>query len=170
MLVPFSQLPSEARVWVFQSSRQFTAREVSLVDRETSSFLNEWEAHGQPLTAAYELPYHHFLVIGADQTVQKATGCSIDRCHEFVQTLGKKLRVDFFDRLLVAFLLENNVLTIPTSFIKEYLDKGIISPQTITFNNLVQTKDEYEKAWLVPMKDTWLKKYLSDVPLQFSGK
>lgn len=170
MLVPFSELPQEARIWVFQASRQFTPNELLLIEQELRSFLNGWIAHGQPLKASYELPFHHFIVIGLDQTFQAATGCSIDKCHEFIQTLGSKINIDFFNRLLIAFLVENNVLTVPSSLIKEYLAKGIISSWSTTFNNLVQTKTEYETAWLVPLQETWLKKYLSGEALEVSTK
>jgi hypothetical protein len=30
-----------------------------------------------------------------------------------------------------------------------------VSPQTIVFNNLVNTKAEYEEFWEVPMTESW---------------
>jgi hypothetical protein len=40
-------------------------------------------------------------------------------------------------------------------------DNGFISGDSLYFNNLVQTKEELENSWIIPVKDSWLAKRLS---------
>jgi hypothetical protein len=49
--IPFDQLPSDARLWIFAAERPMSAAESARVLGETDSFINQWMAHGVPLTA-----------------------------------------------------------------------------------------------------------------------
>ena len=54
-------------------------------------FLNQWATHGTPLKTGFALPYDHFIVIGLDEAVQGASGCSIDASVHLIQALEKSL-------------------------------------------------------------------------------
>ena len=87
MLVPFSDLPEQARVWIYPSSRVFSAEEKTLISSKLDVFLSQWAAHGTPLKTAYDLPYNHFIVIGLDEEVPGASGCSIDASVHLIQEI-----------------------------------------------------------------------------------
>jgi hypothetical protein len=38
----------------------------------------------------------------------------------------------------------------------EALSSGAVTPETFYFNNTIQTKEELETKWLIPVKDSWL--------------
>ena len=40
--------------------------------------------------------------------------------------------------------------------LKYALENDFINADTIYFNNLVQTKEELENNWLIPVKESWL--------------
>ena len=46
MFVPFDQLPDNARVWIYPSSRKFSPDEVLVIRQKTKAFLEQWTAHG----------------------------------------------------------------------------------------------------------------------------
>ena len=46
MLVPFSELPEDAKIWIYQSNRPFTNEEAAAVKAACESFLSGWTAHG----------------------------------------------------------------------------------------------------------------------------
>ncbi|GAB4329089.1 MAG: hypothetical protein OHK0038_03060 [Flammeovirgaceae bacterium] len=161
MLTDFRQMPNHSRVWIYQASRRWSDSEKSLIETNLTEFLQSWTAHGNNLMASYDLPYHQFVVIALDETVHPATGCSIDKSFELIKTLGAKLNIDFFDRMQIAFWDENKgVFLIHSQKIKENIEKGNIHAETLTFNNLVNNLEQFRGQWKVPMKDTWLKKYL----------
>lgn len=160
MYVPFESLPSNARVWIFQSSRPFTDRELELISDRLKSFTDEWNVHGMGLNTSFSISHRQFIVLSADESSQTASGCSIDSSVRVLKEIEQSLGVSLFDRDQVAFKTSEGVLTIPLAKLKENFANGILQEDTLTFYNLVNTKAQLEREWLVPVKDTWVKRYL----------
>lgn len=155
MLVPFTELPDDARVWIYQANRPFTAVELEQVTQQTNDFLQQWTAHGQDLNAGVDFPYNRFIVIGLDQQKAGATGCSIDASVHFIQEIEKQYSIDLMDKMNVTFkngefLAHKDLM----AFKKMAKDKSV-SANTIVFNNLVANVGEYKEFWEVPASDSW---------------
>lgn len=159
MYIPFDTLSSHARVWVYQADRSLTEVEQALIEKTAPAFLDSWATHGKPLKASYRLFHNQFLVIGVDEVQQTASGCSIDSSVSFVQALEKELEVSFLDRGKVAFVSGDKVFLEAIPQLKKSIASGRITADTQTFNNLVASKQELEEKWLLPAKETWLKRY-----------
>ena len=63
-----------------------------------------------------------------------------------------------FDRQMLAFLIKDKIQLLPLSQLKYAVENNFITPDTIYFNNLVQTKEELLKKWMIPVKESWLYK------------
>jgi hypothetical protein len=50
---------------------------------------------------------------------------------------------------------------LPLSQLQYAFDNGFINGDTLYFNNLVQTKEELESKWIIPVKDSWLARKIS---------
>lgn len=161
MYVPFDELSQQARIWVYQSDRRLSEAEVSLIEEAAPAFLEGWATHGKPLKASYRMFHNQFLVIGVDENMQAASGCSIDSSVSFVQALEKELEVSFMDRSKVAFVANEQVFLEAVPQLKSSIAAGKITADTHTFNNLVSSKQELEEKWLMPAKETWLKRYFN---------
>ena len=159
MYISFEMLSSNARVWVYQADRPLSEIEVSLIEKTAPAFLDAWATHGKPLKASFRLFHKQFLVIGVDEGHQAASGCSIDSSVAFVQALEQELDVSFMDRGKVAFVSEDKIFLEPIPQLKSSIASGRITEETRTFNNLVSNKQELEEKWLLPAKETWLKRY-----------
>ena len=103
MLTDFSSLPDDARIWIYQANRPFQEEELEQLKPALDNFLKQWTAHGQDLNAAYDLPYNRFIVIGLDQSVAGATGCSIDSSVHFIQSVEKMFDIDLMDKMNVTY-------------------------------------------------------------------
>lgn len=160
MLVPFDELPDDARIWVYQCDRPFTDEELKEVEPATDEFLKEWAAHGSDLKAGYEIPYNRFIVIGLDQKMESPSGCSIDSSVHFIKDLEKSYNVDLLDRMNVTFKQGKYLDYKPLVDFKKLVKNRSVSPNTIVFNNLVNTKAEYEDYWEVPLAESWHKRFL----------
>jgi hypothetical protein len=77
-LVPFSEMPDDARVWVFGAAAPVDAIDATKLLAVVDGFLLQWKAHGHPLTSARDWRDDRFLVIAVDQRTEGASGCSID--------------------------------------------------------------------------------------------
>ena len=164
MFVPFTSLPSSARVWVFQSNRPFAASEIQLIESRLRDFTEQWNVHGSPLNASFTVEYSQFIILAADESQHTASGCSIDSSVRVLKELEQMLEVNLFDRTLVAFKLQEGIRIVPLSQLKENFMSGILTEDTLTFNNLVATKAQYKTEWLAPARDSWVRRYIS-IPL-----
>ena len=160
MFVDFDTMARDSRVWLYQSDRDLTAEEQNYILEQTEKFLNTWVAHGTNLNSSVKIFYKRFLVILVDEKFASVSGCSIDSSVRFVKALETELNVNFFDRTKVAFLDDGNVFLESLNKIKNRISEGIISGDTLTFNNLIKNKAELEESWMVPASETWLSRYL----------
>lgn len=159
MFLPFDQLPKSARVWIYQSSRDLTDSEIESITEELTSFCNGWVAHGAGLKSSFQILYNRFIVIAVDEGYNMATGCSIDSSVNQIKLLENKYGLNFMDRTQIAFLIDNELYIESLSAIKNKVNEGVISSDTKTFNNLVETVGDFDAEWMIPASNSWLKRY-----------
>ena len=155
MYIPFQELPEESRIWIYQSNRKFSDAEISEIDTDLKLFLENWAAHGTSLESSYELRYNRFIIIAVNQDVQAATGCSIDSSVEFIQSLEKKYNVDLLDKMNVTFKQGEHIAHKPLIDFKKMVKDKSVTENTIVFNNLINTVQEYNESWEVLALDSW---------------
>ncbi|RAR47375.1 ABC transporter ATPase [Flavobacterium lacus] len=155
MYIPFENLPEESRIWIYQSNRKFSDEEVVEIETDLQAFVEEWAAHGTSLEASFITKYNRFIILAVNQEVQQATGCSIDKSVEFIQSLEQNYKVDLLDKMNVTykqgeFLTHKSLLDF-----KRMAKEKAVSANTIVFNNLVNTIEEWKESWEVPAEDSW---------------
>ena len=155
MYVPFETLPPESKIWIYQSNRKFTEEEFASIETDLKSFLENWVAHGTGLEASYQLKYNRFIIIAVNPENQIATGCSIDASVQFIQDLEKKYSVDLLDKMNVTFKLGEHIAHKPLIEFKKMAKEKAVSGNTIVFNNLVNTIEEWNESWEVPAAESW---------------
>ena len=155
MLTNFQELSETSRVWIYQSNRSFSETELEEISQKTSEFLTSWTAHGADLNAGFEIRYKRFIVIGLDQNLQSATGCSIDASVHFIQQLEQEYSVDLMDKMNVSYKQGDFVAYKSLKDFKTMAKNRAVSKKTVVFNNLVQNKAEYLEHWEVPASESW---------------
>jgi len=155
MLVEFDTLPEKSRVWIYQSNRPLTEEEIAKIKPKLRSFLEQWTAHGQDLQASYKIVYKRFIVIALNQSLNSATGCSIDASVRFIQQLEKDYAVDLMDKMNVTY--KNGEYIAHKSLIdfRKMAKNKSVSKNTIVFNNLVTNIAEFKENWEVPAHESW---------------
>lgn len=161
MLVDFNNLPDESRIWIYQANRSFTEEELEALKKELSLFIEQWTAHGASLKAGFELRYKRFIVIGLDQEINAASGCSIDASVHFIQSLESKYNVDLLDKMNVSYRQGDFIAYKPLADFKKMAKDKAVSQNTIVFNNLVNNKEEYLNYWEVPARDSWHARFMN---------
>jgi hypothetical protein len=166
MYIEFNQLPETARVWVYQADRPVTEGEQATILSDAQRFLTSWTAHSQDLRASCCFFYSRFLVLSVDESLNQASGCSIDKSVHFVQHLEQQYGIRFLDRSQQAFLIEETVRLVPLKDLKQAVSTEEITPETLAFNNAVATVAELNNRWLLPAAQTWLARYFksNEVP------
>jgi hypothetical protein len=159
MNVAFNDLGPESKIWIYQSSRQLTPDEQKFILEKTGVFLTEWTAHGHELQAGMQIFYDRFIVLGVNEAVNEASGCSIDKSVHFIRMLGEALNLNFLDRSNIALKQNLDIDLISFTEIKQLISKGQISPESKVFNHAITTKEELDFKWEQPITDSWLKRY-----------
>ena len=161
MLVDFNTLPETSRVWIYQANRSFTEDELKEIGLKLDTFITNWTAHGSDLHSGYEIKYKRFIIIGLNQNLNMATGCSIDASVHFIQQLEKDYNVDLMDKMNVSYKQGDYVAYKPLTEFKKMVKDRAVSKNTIVFNNLVANKAEYLDNWEIPAKDSWHSRFLN---------
>ncbi|MDA9343532.1 ABC transporter ATPase [Algibacter sp.] len=160
MLVDFNILPEESRVWIYQANRSFSEDELQEIQSKLDIFIENWTAHGSDLQVGYTIKYKRFIVLGLNQNLNSATGCSIDASVHFIQQLEKDYKVDLMDKMNVSYKQGDYVAyKTLTDFRKMAKDKAV-SKNTIVFNNLVNNIAEFNENWEVPASESWHSRFL----------
>jgi hypothetical protein len=161
MLVDFNTLPDISRVWIYQSNRSLTDSELEEIKLKLNEFIQSWTAHGSNLHSGYEIRYKRFIVIGLNQSLNNATGCSIDASVHFIQQLESTYDIDLLDKMNVSFKQGEFVAYKSLSDFRKMAKDKAVSKNTIVFNNLVTNIAEYRQNWEVPAKDSWHGRFLN---------
>ncbi len=150
-----------SRVWVYQCSRLLSLNEALEAEEMLKEFIQQWNSHGTPVKGEAHLFFGQFIVLLADETATGVSGCSTDSSVRLIKDIGQKFGVNMFDRTTLAFIIKDKVQLLPLSQLQYAVDNEFISADTLYFNNLVQTKEELESKWMVPVKESWLNKKIS---------
>ncbi len=160
MLVKFESLPEDSRVWIYQASRSFSKEEMVEIEKDLDNFVEEWTAHGQDLRAGYEIRYNRFIILGLDQGMNMASGCSIDASVHFIQSLEKRYQLELLDKMNVSYKQGEYIAYKPLLEFKKMAKEKAVSEKTIVFNNLVNNKAEYLEHWEVPASESWHARFM----------
>ena len=150
-----------SRVWIYQSSRLFSIDETLEIEEMLQEFVQQWKSHGAPVKGAAYLFFGQFIILMADETATGVGGCSTDSSVRMIKGIEQRFSVNMFDRTALALVIKDKVQLLPMSQLQYGVDHDFINGDTIYFNNLVQTKDELGKNWIVPIKESWLAKKIS---------
>lgn len=146
----------DSRVWIYQAARLFTMSEALSIEEKLGSFVKDWNSHGTPVKGYANLFYGQFIVLIADESATGVSGCSTDSSVRVIKDIERSTGVSLFDRLNLAFLIKEKVQLVPMAQLNYAIDNGFINSDSLYFNNTVLTKEELEKKWLIPVKDSWL--------------
>ena len=159
MNVAFDHLPPHARVWIYQASRPLTEAELLPLLPRLAAFAEEWTSHGRQLAASAQFLHRQFLVIGLDEAVADASGCSIDASVRFVQELEQRLGISLLEKSRMAFLHNGELRLLTRPELRAAVAAGEVQPDTLYFNNTLTTKAQLDAQWPAPASQTWLASY-----------
>ncbi len=159
MLIDFNEIADTSKIWIFQADRAFSDAEAKIISEFLAYQVDNWEAHQQSLLASYKIVENRFVILAADESQTMTSGCSLDAQYGWFKSIKAELNIDFFDRSLSFINTNDEIETIAINEIKSAILLNKITPNTMIYNNLVNTKSDFEKLWKIPANDSWLKRY-----------
>jgi len=150
MFTQFNNLPDNARIWIYQSDREFSGAEMKLISAKLSAFTETWKSHGKDVKASFLIKYNRFIIIAADIEFNDVSGCSIDASVHFIKTLEKELESSLLNKLNIAYKEGEGIKVASLIEFKSMVAKNKLTPQTIVFDNLTNSKIDFETKWEIP--------------------
>ncbi len=151
----------QSKLWIYQSNRTFTMNELFAIEDILEKFIEGWKSHGAPVKGFATALYGQFIILMADESFTTVGGCSTDSSVHVIKEIEKLTGVQMFNRELLAFWVKDKVQTIPMAQVAYALENGLLTKDTLYFNNLVANKAAMETQWMQPIEESWLgKKYL----------
>jgi hypothetical protein len=158
-----SNFDPSSRVWIYQASRIFSIGEALEIEEMLTGFTEDWKSHGTPVKGAAYLLFGRFIVLMADETATGISGCSTDSSVRLVKDIEQRFSVNMFDRVTLAFVVKDKIELLPLTQLPYAISNGFVTPDTLYFNNLVESKAALEDKWIVPLKESWLAARVADV-------
>lgn len=161
MYVDFEKLNDNSRIWVYQSSREFNDEEIKSIEAKLKDFVNEWTRHGDDLKASFEIKYNHFIILAVDESFNQVSGCSIDASTHIFKQFENEFKVELLNKLNTAFKHGEHINVVSLSDFQKYVKEDRIHPDTLVFNNMVQSKADLKTLWEVPANRSWHSRYFN---------
>jgi len=155
MITLYMQFSKNSRVWIYQSDRELTDTQSQHIQQQLSDFAQSWTAHNNELKAGATVKYNRFLILVVDESQAGASGCSIDKSVRVMKELEQQHGINLFDRFNLAYREGDKIISVPRNEFEELIKAGQITAGTIVYNNLVQTLDELQTKWEVPLQNSW---------------
>jgi hypothetical protein len=159
-LIP-DDFADDSRVWIYQSNRQFTISETLEIEELLENFSKNWQSHGAPVKGFANVFFGQFIIMMADETATGVSGCSTDSSVRLIKNIEEDYNVELFNRQQLAFTINERIQLLALSQLNDVSETILITPQTLYFNNIVQTKKDLLHNWIIPVKDSWFAKRYS---------
>lgn len=152
-----------SRIWIYQSNRELNAAELARTEHILTEFTADWTAHNNLLKAKAEIRYNRFIILTVDESQTGASGCSIDKSVTLMKSLEHEFHINLFDRFNIAYRYAEGIATASRTEFEELIKQGLITSETIVFNNLVNKLGDMATKWEVPFKNSWHKQVFGDL-------
>ena len=123
---------------------------------ETDAFIDQWVAHGVPLSAARDVRHDQFILVGVNERAAGVSGCSVDALVRRMGQLQSALGVELINNAPVLFRGRDGIERVPRERFAELAENGEVSPDTVVFDNTVQSVgDLRDGRWELRAADAW---------------
>lgn len=160
--IELEMMSDASRIWIFQAAAPLSDRQVLQANEYLRSFTAEWQSHGAALSAFGGVFYRRFVIICVDEgDSTAASGCSIDNMTHHVQQLGAQVSTDLMERQSFYFqLTDGAIIKIGMHDLPAAKESGRITEDTSVFDTLIKTKRDLFTKFLVPIGESWHKRFL----------
>jgi hypothetical protein len=154
--IPISELPNDARLWVFPLSRALGDEEGQEVRSRVDAFLEGWAAHGSPLTAGREWVEGRFLFIAVDENSVPPSGCSIDDMARVLKEEGARLGMSFLDHAPVWYRQGSGLRQASRGDFQKLVEEGVVGLETPVLDTAITRLSQFRSGdWEKPAGASW---------------
>jgi len=151
MIVDYKKLPETSKIYIYPASRKLYPKEVPIVIEKVNSFLESILVN----ELFFEMKYDRFLIF----FVSDHTPLSTEQHEDLVSlilSIERELDIGLMDKVNVCFKQGEFVQLKEIPDFKKLIKNKGVSKKTIVFDNLINTKSEYDCCWEGPANTSWI--------------
>ncbi|MBI9040054.1 ABC transporter ATPase [Lutibacter sp.] len=156
MIVGFSTIPEESKIWVFPSNRKFYPQETEEITTKLETFLSSWKSDRNEIECSYLIKHDRFILVTANDTENSVSLEAHDALTSFIIELEKKFEIVLLDKINVCYKQGEFVQYKDIIEFKKMIKSKGVSEKTIVFNNMITIKEELRYNWEINIMESWL--------------
>ncbi len=151
-----SSFPDTSRVWFFVMDQKLPSDQETLFLADLQQVLDVWHAHKQALRAAGAFLDERVLCVALDESLNGASGCSIDSLVHSLAQLAARFHFSWADSSAVHFASGEKVMSVSRPKFQELIQDGSVTRETPVFDLLVtELSGVRSGAFLKKAQNSW---------------
>ena len=157
MLVPFENLPQDARVWIYSLDRPLEKEDALQLKKDLEPFLESWQSHGRPVQGGWQLQEDRFIFIGALIPEAEISGCGIDASVHAIEAFTQLHNYRLLTGLHLFYRDENGAIQfLDRAAFRKKVRAGMISASTPVFDtSITSMQDLKSSGFELPAGQSW---------------
>lgn len=147
----------QQKIWVYALSNEVESDNLDKLKADILSFLENWDAHGAPVSAQLEISGNRLILISLTSENVIPSGCSKDKLDKSVREIGIKIGVPILDESKIILQREDSTLEVfERAELKQRLNSGElgINDLILDYSKLGNADTNCGNIFR-PIKETW---------------
>ena len=161
MFIPFNKISENYTCWVYQIGKMITQKEKVFISKSLESFCEKWTSHNNSVKSSYVIDFDSFIILFADQRINKVSGCAIDEKSRVIRQIGNNLKIKILPYINTGVFINNKLVFLSKEEIISKLNSNEINGDSDIINITIKSKKDYEEKWILKIKESWLKNFLA---------
>lgn len=146
-----------SKIWIYTLNPILSDEQLQGISEELKSFCTQWTAHNRELRSFFKIFENRILLIGVDEHLNPASGCSIDKSVHFLEDIEKKYSIEVFNRMLFSYFdTQDKLQTLSKNQFEKAIADNIINADTLVLNNLALTLNDWNTNGAIPLSKSWM--------------
>ena len=147
--------------WIFSLKTQLNSDAQAELQKDLDTFTSQWKSNGTPVEGLIQINRGQFVIVQADPSVARPSGCSIDSLRRGVEQILKHHGLEILTPASIGYEKTDGAGEfVDFRDIPQYVKEGKLHAQTRVFDHTLSQSDDLT-LWERPMASTWLKRYLN---------
>jgi hypothetical protein len=145
---------------VYPSSRKFYPNEIEVIEEKIKKFIESWKSDDTSFKASYKFLNNRFIILTADDIATELSNADIDTSISFILSLQETHEVALLDRMNICFKQGEHVQYKDLKDFKKLLKNKALTGKSVIFDNLVNTKQDFDSFWEITIEESWYNRFL----------
>jgi len=152
----------QSYTWFYSLADALSPEKEAVLAADFEHFLARWKSHGTPVEGLIKIRHGRFVIVQSNPADARPSGCSIDSLKKSVSAILDKHGLKVLDASYVYYRSGTEIKAVHFGKLNALAADGTLEADTIVFDHSLSQSDDLSK-WELPLKQTWLKRYLPKV-------